>query len=137
MLLLYLLDLCHHVDLLSLYFSQQLVTFGIYIVMVPQLIEDIVKCGPDADIIIFLSGLLSGKGTCKSIRRARCGVCTCRCVRKSGSILLHLIIFIIGLTTLVILHRYVIRGRMTGFRGGQIIKPIVPVMHMCGCDRVR
>lgn len=133
LLILYLLDLCHHVDLLSLYISQQLVSFGIYIVTVSQLTKGIVKCGPDANIIILLLGLVSGICVCKSVRRVRCGVCTCSRVRESGSILLHLIKFIISLTTLVILHMCVIRGRMTEFRSSQIIKPIVPVMHICAC----
>lgn len=53
LLIMYLLDMCHHVDLLSLYISQQLVTFDVYIVTVLQLAEDIIKCGPDANITIL------------------------------------------------------------------------------------
>lgn len=67
LLIMYLLDLCHHVDMLSLYIFQHLVAFGVCIIMVSQLAEDIVKCGPDANIIILLSRMVSGRGTCKSV----------------------------------------------------------------------
>lgn len=113
LLLQYLPDMGYHVDMLSMHISKQLVAINIYIITVSQLAKDIIKCGPNINIVIFLSGLVSGRCIYKSVIRTRCSVCMCNRFRNTGSIMLHLIILIISQTTLIILHKYVSRGKMT------------------------
>lgn len=78
-----LLDVHHHLKLLSLYVVHHLITCGLQCVTLSHLSKDIVKGAPDSGIIIPPAGLVSEGCTCKSVRSTVYGVCMC--VEISGA----------------------------------------------------
>ena len=70
-----LLDMSHHLKLLSLYVVHHLITYDIQCVTLSHLNKDIIKGAPDSGIIIPPIGLVSGGCTYKSVRSTVCSVC--------------------------------------------------------------
>lgn len=93
-----LLDMCHHLKLLSLYVTHHLITCGIQCVALSHLSKEIIKRSPDSGIIIPPTGLVSEGRTCKSVRNTVRGVWVCK---GFGSTMLKIIIIIFSVMALI------------------------------------